>query len=248
MRYTSTLNSDIKIKTRVYRVLNGIDYIPKCLNCGKEMLDYDIKNIKEGYRKYCCQQCAKDSSDRKALYRKTCMHRYGVYNASSSSDIKLKRRKTNIERFGVDNPSKSHDVMRKIQLTNLERYGKACSAQSATARAKTVATNLERYGTTSFSKTRQFKEKTIASNIQKFGVAYPNQDPEIRRRAQKRYTYNGIHFDSAPELAFFIYAADHGISMEYQPDVCFEFESSGKTFKYQPDFRCGDRYIELKGL
>lgn len=54
MRYTSTLNSHIKIKTRVYRVLNGIDYIPKCLNCGKEMLDYDIKNIKEGYRKYCC--------------------------------------------------------------------------------------------------------------------------------------------------------------------------------------------------
>lgn len=65
--------SGIKFMTRLYCVLNdirGIDDVPKCLNekCGKSLAGKNVKNLNEGYRKYCCGQCAKDSTSRKELY------------------------------------------------------------------------------------------------------------------------------------------------------------------------------------
>ena len=66
--------------------------------------------------------------------------------------------------------------------------------------------------------------------------------------SQKRYTYKNISFDSSPELAFFIYAEDNGLDVEYQPDVYFEYLVNGKIYRYQPDFKMGPIYIEIKGL
>ena len=66
--------------------------------------------------------------------------------------------------------------------------------------------------------------------------------------SQKRYTYKNISFDSSPELAFFIYAEDNELDVEYQPDVYFEYLANGKTYRYQPDFKMGPIYIEIKGL
>ena len=221
MFYTNDLDSKIKIKTRVYRIITDIDYIPVCLNCGRQMLDRDVKNVKEGYRKYCCQQCAKDSPFRKELYENTCMKTFGFPNASSSEIVKAKRIETNLKNLGVDNPAKSSLVMSKIRVTNTELYGCACAIHSEFCSGKTAQTLMTKYGVTSYSKTQEFKDKTIASNRKNFGVDYPNQDPEFRRKSQKRYTYKGMHFDSSPELAFFIYAEDCGIEIEYQPDTSF---------------------------
>ena len=66
--------------------------------------------------------------------------------------------------------------------------------------------------------------------------------------SQKRYTYKNISFDSSPELAFFIYAEDNGLDVEYQPDVYFEYLVNRKIYRYQPDFKMGPIYIEIKGL
>lgn len=246
--YTFFLPEGLKLKTRVYRILNGLDMRPACAHCGKSMDDRDVKNLAEGYRKYCSPRCAKDSDARKLLFEKTCIDRYGVRNPSELDAVKEKKKETCLKNYGVDNPAKSGAVAGRISRTNIERYGVGCAVHSPGIAAKTEATNLERYGVTSFSKTREFIEKTTASNRRRFGVDYPNQDPEFRRRSQKRYTYKGVGFDSSPELAFFIYAEDHGIRAEYQPAVSFEYEVSGRLYRYQPDFRTDAGYVEFKGL
>lgn len=219
------------------------------MNCGKSMLDRDIKNIKEGYRKYCCTKCAKESDLRKELYANTCLERYGVRNVSSNDAIKKKRADTNMRKFGVDNPAKADAVKEKTFNTNIIRYGCGCAMHSEQVHAKTLNTLLTRYGVTSYSKTPEFIEKVTAENMKNFGVRYPNQDPAFRRMSQKRYEYGGMKFDSAPELAFFIYARDNGIDVEYQPDVSFQYkDQAGGVFSYQPDFRVGNKFVEIKGL
>ena len=175
------------------------------------------------------------------------MERYGVENASSSDRIKARRRDSCIEKYGVDNPAKSEKILEKIKNTNMRRYGCECSLYAPSARLKTAATIVERYGVASFSKTDEFRKKTKRTNREKFGVDYPNQDPKIRRMSQKRYVYRDLNFDSAPELAFYIFAEDHGLGAEYQPDVSFTYEFEGKTYAYQPDFRVGGKLIEFKG-
>lgn len=218
------------------------------MHCGRSLIDRDIKNLREGYRKYCCPKCAKDSDERKALFEKTCLKRYGVKNPSESGYFKEKKKKTCLANFGVDNPARSKIVADKIADTNIRRYGCPCALHSLECAAKTTATIKKRYGTTSFSKTDKFIEKVTAANRARFGVDFPNQDPYFRRMSQKRYTYKGLSFDSSPELAFFIYAEDHRLDVEYQPDTYFEYISKGKTYRYQPDFRMGSTYIEIKGL
>jgi hypothetical protein len=134
--------------------------------------------------------------------------------------------------LGVDNPAKSKAVLSKIAETNTAKYGCPCAVHSEEGAAKTAVTIKKRYGVTSFSKTAEFIEKMTATNRSRFGVDFPNQDPYFRRMSQKRYTYKSISFDSSPELAFFIYAEDHGLDVEYQPDVYFEYLSDGKTYRY----------------
>lgn len=49
--------------------------------------------------------------------------------------------------------------------------------------------------------------------------------------------YNGIIFDSAPELAFYIWLRDHNIQFEYQPkDHLIKYEVDGVIHTYYPDF------------
>lgn len=247
MFYTADV-SGVRLKTRVYRILAGPDVKPKCANCGKTMNNRDVKNVREGYHKYCCPKCAKDSDVRKALYAGTCLDRFGVPNASSAESVKARRAATNVRRLGVDNPAKSEEIRRRIAKTNESRYGAACALHSEECARKTAATNMERYGDSSYSRTEEFREKTTAANRARFGVDYPNQDPAVRRGAQKRYKYRGMGFDSAPELAFYIWAEDHGVLIEHQPGVSFPYSAGGQSFVYQPDFRADGALVEIKGL
>ena len=115
------------------------------MHCGRSLIDRDIKNLREGYRKYCCPKCAKDSDERKALFEKTCLKRYGVKNPSESGYFKEKKKKTCLANFGVDNPARSKIVADKIADTNIRRYGCPCALHSLECAAKTTATIKKRY-------------------------------------------------------------------------------------------------------
>lgn len=59
-------------------------------------------------------------------------------------------------------------------------------------------------------------------------------------------TYHGFECDSSYELAFVIYNIDHNIVFE-RNQQSFQYVFEGQTHKYFPDFKVGDRYIEVKG-
>lgn len=69
---------------------------------------------------------------------------------------------------------------------------------------------------------------------------------EIRSKSHHDYFYEGLNFDSSWELAVWIYAKDHGLSIEREP-VMLEYEVNGKVKKYFPDFRLNEDLIEVKG-
>jgi len=65
--------------------------------------------------------------------------------------------------------------------------------------------------------------------------------------SKKKYSFQEISFDSAPEIAFYIWLSDNNIHFEYQPNITFEYEFEGKKHFYMPDFLVEDQLIELKG-
>lgn len=84
------------------------------------------------------------------------------------------------------------------------------------------------------------KRETFQKN---YGQVYP---------PLTKYVYDDMRFDSMPEIAFYIWLTDNGISFEYQPKISFEYEftaSDGTSRKtlYHPDFRVGDVLYEIKG-
>lgn len=83
--------------------------------------------------------------------------------------------------------------------------------------------------------------------IEKYGVKNALQYSEIRDRASFRYQYDGRHFDSSPEIAFYIWLKDNGVEFEYQPNVKLKYVHNGKEHFYMPDFIIGGKLIEIKG-
>lgn len=83
---------------------------------------------------------------------------------------------------------------------------------------------------------------------QRYGTDFAMQSNEIYSKANKRYIYNSIAFDSAPEIAYYIWLTDHHISFKYHP-CAFTFRCKGKTHKYFVDFLLTDtnQYVEIKG-
>ena len=243
-------NPNISLKTRVYWIINDIYDFPRCSNpkCNRLLDDKNIKNIIVGYPTHCCPQCAKDSPLRKQRYANNFRNKYGVNNPSQLEAVKLKKIDTCVSHFGVENPAQSDEVKRKISSTNIARYGSSCAMNSDSIKRNTMRRNLLKYGCEHYSQTMEFIDKVKLTNNAKYGVDFPQQDPEFRRNAQKKYKYDGLNFDSAPEIALYIYCKDHKIDVEYQPNISFRYEFESKWYSYQPDFRINGKLYEIKGL
>ena len=222
---------------------------PKCGNkrCSNTFEHKNVLSVKKGYRKNCCPQCAKDSDERKMLYVKRCREKYGVDNASQAEEVKLKKEKKALEKYGVTNVAKAPEVQAAIQATNLDRYGAPTYFQSTEGKNAIKKSCKERYGVEHYSQTNEYIEKCKATNQKNYGADWPHQNREFMRNMQKRYTYNGLHFDSKPELAYYIWLKDNNISFEYQPNISFEYEFDGEVHTYEPDFIIEGTIVEIKG-
>ena len=64
---------------------------------------------------------------------------------------------------------------------------------------------------------------------------------------KKKYKYNGINFDSAVEIAYYIWLTDNHIEFQYKPKIVFYYEYNDKQHFYMPDFKVQDQYVEIKG-
>lgn len=219
--------------------------------------NYGVKNINQA------------EHVRKKL-RKTCEERYGGASPFSSPEVREKAKKTNIERYGVACPIKTPDLLLKIRQHNIEKYGVEYPTSLEEVKEKVKKTCLERYGVSSPSQNPIFVEKYKQTNLKKYGVENPSQletvkekarktclerygvrsytqSEEYQKTAKKKYFFENKYFDSSWELAFYIYLRDNNIDFIYKPSPINYFDSNGKSHKYFPDFKIGDRLIEIKG-
>ena len=105
-------SNEYNIQTKIYWFLNDLDNFPRCMNsrCNNTFEHKNVVNLRHGYRKYCCSQCAKDSDERKRLYVETCKKNYGVDNISQLKATKKKKEKKAFEKYGVTNIAKASEV------------------------------------------------------------------------------------------------------------------------------------------
>ena len=177
----------------------------------------------------------------------TIIEHFGVDNVFKSPIIKEQVKQTLIDEYGVDNAFKSDEVKEKIKQTNLKNFGCEYATQNAEIIEKQQKTSrqtcMEKYDNPTY-----FGSETCKQYCMKhFGCENPMQNAEIRKKQQQKYEYEMIHFDSAPEIAYYIWLTDHNIQFEYQPDVHFNYEADNKKHSYFPDFIVEGQLVELKG-
>jgi hypothetical protein len=54
-------------------------------------------------------------------------------------------------------------------------------------------------------------------------------------------------FDRSWEFKVYDFLTEHNIPFEYHPSISIPYEYDGKQHTYHPDFRVGDRIVEVKG-
>lgn len=173
-------------------------------------------------------------------------------------EIDSKKRKTIFEKFGKEyysqtnewkenipsKISKSQKILIENNLHHTQKIGYVNPFSLDYVKDKIKETKLKKYNNETYNNHDKFKHTCL----EKYGVENPMKNHDIFKKTKKKYTFNDIEFDSAPELAYYIWLTDNNIDFEYQPNISFEYEYDGKTHNYYPDFKVNEEYIELKGL
>ena len=71
-------------------------------------------------------------------------------------------------------------------------------------------------------------------------------DTPKKKRKKSYYSYEGLKFDSAWELCYYVCLKYGGVDFEYKPGS-LAYRDGDKTRRYFPDFKVGDAYVEIKG-
>lgn len=170
--------------------------------------------------------CTFDSPEIKAKIEKSMIENHGSRYFLGTDECAEKTRQFYMKNYGVDHSMKVPEIIEKKKQTNLERYGNEYGMA---------------YGT----------EKYRQMMLERYGVETPMQSYDLRIKQQARYLYDGKSFDSAPEVAFYIYFSDHKIPVECSPycEFWYTYKIDGqmKKSRYFPDFKVNKTYVELKG-
>ena len=141
----------------------------------------------------------------------------------------------------------SSESKTKREMTCMAKYGYKTNLQCEDTKQKSAETCMRKYGVKCYNQTDEFRQRSAKAMFTKYGCCYPAQSPEIQHKSKRRYSYSMINFDTAPELAYFIWLKDNNIDFEYHPQKFFEYEFEGRIHRYFPDFFVENKYIEIKG-
>lgn len=193
----------------------------------------------------------KEIEEMKSKIKKTIKENHGVEFYSQSKEWKKeapskisKTLSTKIENgeflpFGFD----VNDIKKYCEENEIEYKGYTNIFQIPEIIKKCEQTRLKKYGDKHYANREKMKE----TMKERYGVEHCMQNHDIFKKTRKRYEFNGLNFDSKPELAYYILLKDNSIEFEYQPDIDFIFEYDGLRH-YKPDFKVGNEIIEIKGL
>lgn len=179
--------------------------------------------------------------------QKSNKQKYGNECIFKTAHFKKKRIETCIKNFGVPYPMQSLDIQEKSKQTCKDKYGVDYVQQNEEIKNKRLATCLKKYGSISPSQTQPVKDKIRQTCQMKYGVNAPAQNHEISVKQKQKYQYNGIFFDSQPEIALYIWLKDNKIKFEYKPNVDIWYSYKNKIHRYFPDFKINNKLVEIKG-
>lgn len=168
---------------------------------------------------YCSDKCRANGHSYKSKMKSYYLEIYGVENPAQSEIIKDKIANTNLEKYGAKNVYASKEIIQKCKDTKAKKHGNA----NYNNRQKASQTCLTKYNAASFVQSKKFTE--------------------TRKR---KYYFDGIGFDSIPEVAFYVYHKDLGHSVKHEP-IQFVYYCNNKKRIYNPDFEIDGILYEIKG-
>ncbi len=242
-----------------HKFVNTENNAGKCKICGKPTYFFGVFR---GYRPYCSDKCAGADPDIRAKIEATNLAHCGAKCNLSTKENREKQYATCEKKYGDRFPQKTQVVKDKTKETNRRLHNADWFVQTEEFKEKSRQTCLEhsdgkyehpgQYPEAIAKRVKMFdadkwRKHYKATSLERYGVENPMQISEIRKRTQHKYEFNGINFDSIPEIAYYIYLKDHNIDFEYQPNKSFKYEENKKIRSYQPDFLVEGTYIEIKG-
>src|SRR5574344_671511 len=152
-------------------------------------------------------------------------------------------RACNIKMTYNKNPNKLNEAEEKRKKTCMEKYG--CKSIIGTKEVNELGQKA--------AHTKEAYDKRHETCIKKYGVDHHMKNNEIIEKygeigRVKGYYFNGQHFDSSWELAFYIYLSDNKKQFIYHPQFTFSYTGDdGEVHLYLPDFLVEGQFYEIKG-
>lgn len=268
---TSFLDDSSDLPFRLFHIRNNLKSQISCKYCGSKLhkmrtsfcnkkcsalhsnSDLNLKNKKS--QSISNSYSRKTDEEKKLISKKrenTNLERYGVTNNLHIPEVEKKIIEKWINNHGYDRPAKSPKI--KETLTR-----KAKQNSSETVR-KAKITSLKKYGEDNIMKTDLGKNKVAESNIKKYGFPSPMQNPKFcknffmnhyRKFTSKDFTLPsgktikllGFEPQVLSQLLRKFDESDILIGYLAYDELKCTYTSSGKTYKYIPDF-----YIKSKNL
>ena len=204
--------------TRVFYYINDIASLIKCSTCQKDYTHKIIPTVDPHTKFHCNTICAQNDLEIQLKIKNT-----KIQNKTTTRDLLHQTKQKNREKYGVDWYIQTDDFKQK------QKSAYICNGYKHPMQSRHIK--------------KQMAERYIA----KHGVDMPFKNPEIQAQIKKKYKYNGINFDSAVEIAYYIWLTDNRIEFQYKPKIAFYYECNDKQHFYMPDFKVQDQYVEIKG-
>lgn len=206
---------------------------------------FQLESVKETMKKTCLKKYGVEFISQDPGFRKrvenSVQERYGVKNITQCEMFKEKSKQT---RYKKNNGKyRSDDDIKRAQQTCLERYGYKTPFISPETLEKGKMTMKKKYGSNYFFGTDAYKKKMT----ELYGGNNPMYSYELISKMRKRYNYNGIHFDSSWEVAYYMWLKDNCNNFIVHPKMYFDYIFQNEKHRYYPDFLVDGKYIEIKG-
>ena len=254
--YNQTEESKLRHKD-AYRKHYGVNHVSE-LDWFKKLLSDKYNNKSEEEKKQINDKRIKTNQERfnadyfqetyewKYKSIETCNLKFGTDYASQNKEIAAK--------ISISLCSKSDDewqeILDKRRTTNLERYDVESYSQTDEFKQKCIETCHNRYGVDHYSQTKECWDKIKETCNLKYGYDFYQQSPEYYANRTWKYTnpkHPDMTFGSSWEFIVYDFLLENHIVFEYQPPVSLPYEYKETHHTYHPDFRIGDKIVEVKG-
>lgn len=167
----------------LYLLLNDSDPV-LCKVCKRKTR---FRNIREGYSRYCSNQCSNKDNEVKDKKKQTFLIRYGVNTPMQSEIVKEKYKQTCLDRYGVENPNQFDEFKNKKKQTYLQKYDVENPFQNKDIQERYKMTILKKYGVENPSQINEIKEKKKQTCMKNYQVSNPSQSDSIKEKRQNTW-------------------------------------------------------------